>query len=99
MCVFFPLLVALMAAVWAFPLPIWFAVAWDATLLVALFAIISRMRQPIAALQGVPVAALPGRGCPACGSRETDAWMNGGTPMGLHCRACDRRTPGPGRAP
>lgn len=99
MCVFFPLVLALMAAVWALPVPMWVAVAWDAALLVALGVLVARMRRPITVLQGVPVAALRGRLCPACGSPETLPWMNGRTPMGLHCQACDRRSPGPGRAP
>jgi hypothetical protein len=99
MCVFFPLVLALMAAVWALPVALPVAVAWDAALLVGLGVLVARMRRPVNTLQGVPVGALTGRGCPACGSCRTTPWMSGRTPLGLHCQACDRRTPGPGRAP
>jgi hypothetical protein len=65
MCVFFPLVLALMAAVWALPVPLWVAVAWDAALLVALGAphrpnAQTRQRLARCARRRVARASLPG---------------------------------------
>lgn len=94
MCVFFPLILGLMAAVWALPVDPTFAAIWDLVLLVALGVLVARLRRAPDRLGGVHVADLAGHPCPACASCETEAWMSGRTPVGLHCRACGRRTPG-----
>lgn len=94
MCVFFPLLVLLGGAVWLLPVPLPFALAWDAALLGLLGVLVARLRRVPDSLGGVPLTALSGRPCPACGSDQTRPWMSGKTPLGLHCQACDRRTPG-----
>jgi hypothetical protein len=94
MCVFFPLILGLMAGIWALPVSAPFAIAWDAALLVGLGVLVGRMRRAPDTIGGVPLAALAGRPCPACGSVDTHPWMSGRTPLGLHCRGCDRRTPG-----
>lgn len=94
MCVFFPLVLGLMAGIWAFPVSAAVGLGWDLLWAVALGLLIARMRRPPNTLNGVPVSSLPGRPCPACGSQNTQVWMSGRTPLGVHCAACDRRTPG-----
>lgn len=94
MCLFFPLFLGLMAAIWALPVGPEVAIAWDLALAIGLGVLIARMRKPPNTLNGVPVDSLAGRPCPACGSTETRPWMSGRTPLGLHCAACNRRTPG-----
>ena len=94
MCVFFPLILGLMAGIWALPVSTPVAVVWDLALLLALGVLVARMRKAPDTVGGVPVSALIGRPCPACGSVDTQPWMSGRTPLGLHCKGCDRRTPG-----
>jgi hypothetical protein len=93
-CVFFPLLLLLGAAVWALPVPTPVALGWNAALLFGLGVLIQRMRQPPSAVQGLGERDLAGLACPACGSTQTSAWKSGATVLGLKCDACDRRTPG-----
>jgi len=94
MCVFFPLLLLIGAAVWALPVPIGVALAWDAALLLGLLVLVRRMRQAPTAVEGMREADLAGQRCPACGSTCTTAWKSGATVLGLKCNACERRTPG-----
>lgn len=94
MCVFFPLALGLMAAVWALPVSLEVAVAWDLALLVALGVMVAPMRKAPDTLGGVPLSELAGRPCPSCASTQTVAWMSGRTPLGVHCQRCNRRTPG-----
>ena len=94
MCVFFPLLLLLGAAVWALPVSAAMALGWNALLLLALAVLLQRMRQAPTAVQGMAEADLAGLPCPACGSTRTTAWKTGATVLGLKCDACERRTPG-----
>jgi len=93
-CVFFPLLLLLGAAVWALPVPTPVALGWNAALLVGLLVLVQRMRQAPTAVEGMAEADLAGLPCPACGSTRTTAWKTGATVLGLKCDACERRTPG-----
>ncbi len=94
MCVFFPPILAVGLVVWFLPLPLAFVIAWDTALLIALGVMVARFRTPPKTVAGLTLAELTGHPCPACGSTDTLPWMTGRTPIGLLCKACDRRTPG-----